>query len=227
LISSEGLAKEGMMRTAIFDLDGTLADTSADLIAAANACFIAEGFDLLDPIADKAIAFAGGRAMLRAKINDEDLVERIFPLFLGYYRAGIAVHTRLYDGVVGSLDTLEQQGWALGVCTNKPVGLAEVLLGELRVRQRFSAVLGADSLPVRKPDPLHLWETIRLCGGVAEKSVLIGDTITDRDTAKNAGVACVLVTFGPDGPAVAGLEPEGLLGHFDELPGLLAGLLPA
>ncbi len=215
------------MRTAIFDLDGTLADTSADLIAAANACFVDAGFEVLDPVADKAIAFGGGRAMLRARIADEELVDRLYPVLLGHYEAKIAVQTRLYPGVGGALAMLSYRGWKLGVCTNKPAYLAEILLKKLKIRDVFGAVLGADSLAVRKPDPLHLWETIRLCGGVRERAVLIGDTVTDRVTAKNAGVPCVLVTFGPDGRAVERLEPEGLLEHFDDLPGLLDRLLPA
>ncbi len=215
------------MRTAIFDLDGTLADTSADLIAAANACFVDAGFALLDPVADKAIAFGGGRAMLRARIDDEGLVDRLYPVLLGHYEAGIARATRLYPGVGGALAMLAFRGWKLGVCTNKPAYLAEILLKKLQVWDVFGAVLGADSLAVRKPDPLHLWETIRLCGGVRERAVLIGDTITDRVTAKNAGVPCVLVTFGPGGRAVDLLEPEALLDHFDDLPGVLEGLLGA
>ncbi len=215
------------MRTAIFDLDGTLADTSADLIAAANACFVDAGFELLDPVADRAVAFGGGRAMLRARIDDEELVNQLYPVFLEHYADGIVRETRLYPGVAGALAKLARQSWKLGVCTNKPAYLAEILLKELGVRHCFAAVLGVDSLPVCKPDPLHLWETIRLCGGSRQHAVMIGDTKTDRDTAKNAGVPCVLVTFGHGVDPVVELKPDALLDHFDDLPGLLADLLPA
>lgn len=85
----------------------------------------------------------------------------------------------------------------------------------------FGALLGADSLPVRKPDPQHLLQTISDVGGSAKRSVLIGDTITDRNAAKNADVPCVLVTFGPDGQGVRDLAPEGLLHHYDDLPDLV------
>lgn len=214
------------MRTAIFDLDGTLADTSADLIAAANACLFAEGIDLLDPVADAATAFGGGRAMLRARIDDNRVVDRLYPVLLGHYEAGIARETRLYDGVAGALAMLSYRGWNLGVCTNKPAYLAEILLRQLDIRHVFQAVLGADSLAVRKPDPVHLWETIRLCGGSPGQAVLVGDTITDRVTAKNAGVPCVLVTFGADNDAVAALHPAALLHSYADLPDLLEAIHP-
>ena len=87
-------------------------------------------------------------------------------------------------------------------------------------------LLGADSLPWRKPDPRHLLETIARLGGVPERAVLVGDTVTDRDAARAAGVPCVLVGFGPEGDAVAGLGPAAVVGHFDELPEVLERLVP-
>ena len=92
------------------------------------------------------------------------------------------------------------------------------------VRDRFAAMLGADTLPVRKPDPLHLTETVRRMGGDLARAVLLGDTITDRKAAAAAGIPCVLVTFGPEGQGVAAMEPEGLLDHYDDLDRVLAGL---
>ncbi len=100
------------MRTVIFDLDGTLADTSGDLIAAANAVFRALGHgDLLDPVADASTAFAGGRAMLRLGFQrlgqvSEDAVTREYPLFLDWYGRNIDVHTVLYPGAVEAVEGL-------------------------------------------------------------------------------------------------------------------------
>lgn len=217
------------MRAAIFDLDGTLADSAADLIAAANAALNEAGHGApLDPERHRAEAFAGGRAMLRVGLGaQEEEVARLYPRLLDFYREGILRETRLYPGVELALDALATSGWSLAVCTNKPVALAELLLAGLGVRPRFAAVLGADSLAVRKPDPRHLHETILRAGGTAARAVLVGDTVTDRDAARAAGVPCVLVTFGPDGPAVARLDPEALLEHYDDLPALLEQLVPA
>lgn len=211
------------MDSVVFDLDGTLADTSGDLIAAANACFreISEG-DLLDPLKDAQTAFHGGRAMLRLGMKrlgrkDEGAVDRLYPRLIAHYRDNIDVHTFLYDGVLEALTDLSAAGFALGVCTNKPEALAEELLRRLGIRDRFQAMLGADSLPWRKPDPRHLTETISRMGGDPRRAVLIGDTNNDRDTARNAGVPCVLVTFGPEGDSVRAMAPEGLLPHYNDL----------
>jgi phosphoglycolate phosphatase len=220
------------MRVAVFDLDGTLADTSADLIAAANGALAEAGVGArLDAALDQAVAFAGGRAMLRAGLGrlgavDEAEVDRLYPRLLELYGLGLAVHTRLYDGAAAALDRLEADGWALGMCTNKPEGLARALIEALGLGGRFAALLGADSLPWRKPDPRHVLQTIAHLGGAPERAVLIGDTVTDRDAARAAGVPCVLVGFGPGGGAAAGLTPAALIAHFDELPAVLERLVP-
>ena len=220
------------MRVAIFDLDGTLADTSADLIAAANGALAAAGLGTpLDPARDKSLAFAGGRAMLREGLarleaQDEAEVDRLYPRLLEIYAGKLAVHTRTYEGAEAALERLAADGWRLGICTNKPERLALLLIDELGLGRHFAALLGADSLPVRKPDPRHLLETIARAGGVPERAVLIGDTASDREAARAAGVPCVLVGFGPDGAAVAALEPEALLAHYDDLPDILDRLVP-
>ncbi|HBN31098.1 MAG TPA: haloacid dehalogenase [Rhodobacteraceae bacterium] len=220
------------MQTVIFDLDGTLADTSGDLIAAANACFRKLGHgDLLSPVKDQLTAFHGGRAMLRLGFDRLDLpwteaeVDAQYPYLLEYYRENIDVFTKLYDRVVPALDRLATRGVPMGVCTNKPEDAAEILLTRLGLRDRFGAMLGADTLPVRKPDPEHLFETIRRLGGIPSQSVLIGPTMTDRKTAKAADIPCVLVTFGPEGRAVSRMEPEGLLDHYDDLDQVLAAVM--
>jgi phosphoglycolate phosphatase len=217
-----------MMKSVIFDLDGTLADTSADLIAAANACFERLGHGaLLDPFADAQTAFHGGRAMLRlgfSRLPDpwsEAQVDAQYPHLLQFYGDHIDVFTTLYPGVVPALEDLRARGYQLGICTNKPEGLAETLMARLGVRDMFGALLGADTLPVRKPNPEHLWETIRRVGGDLGRSALIGDTDNDRSAARNANVPSVLVTFGPSGQAVQALEPEALLDHYDDLADLM------
>ena len=220
------------MRTVIFDLDGTLADTSRDLIFAANACFREMGRgDLLDPEADAATAFRGGRAMLTlglARSGAEDAAETVeayYPRLLEVYGENIDRHTVLYDGAMASVEKLGGAGYAVGVCTNKPERLADLLLRRLGVREAFSSLVGADTLPVRKPDPAPFVAAVERAGGSASASLLVGDTVTDRETARAAGVPCVLVTFGPDGRSVEDLQPDATIGHFDELQAVVARLI--
>lgn len=218
------------MPSVIFDLDGTLADTSADLISAANACFRDLGLgDVLDPHRDKVTAFHGGRAMLRAGLArtgalDAGEVERQYPRLLDYYAGALCVQTHLYPGAMEAVERLKADGYAVGICTNKPEGLAQALLVELGVRSAFGALIGADTLPVRKPDPEPLRETVRRLGRDPARTCLIGDTDTDRMTARAAGVPSVLVTFSATGRAVHELEPEATIDHFDELSDVILGL---
>ena len=219
---------------AVFDLDGTLADTSADLIAAANAAFAEEGFGApLDTARDQLTAFAGGRAMLRegfARVGgeaDEAEVARLYQRLLALYGEAIDTNTRLYEGADAALGALAAAGWRLAVCTNKPEALAATLLARLGLADRFAAMLGADTIAFRKPDPRHVLETIARAGGSREQAVLVGDTLTDRDAARAAGIPCVLVGFGPEGDAISRLAPDALLSHFRDLPELLERLVPA
>lgn len=217
-----------MSPTVIFDLDGTLADTSGDLIAAANACFTGLGQGVpLDPGRDAAVAFLGGRAMLRLGFDrlgvpwDDGDVDVQYPVLLAAYEADIDLRTKLYPGALAAVERLTARGCPVGICTNKPEGLAETLLQRMKIRDRFDALVGADTLPVRKPDPAPLVETVARAGGSLSRTVLIGDTNTDRQTAHNAGVASILVTFGPAGADMAALAPDALLDHYDDLDAVL------
>ncbi|MDR7125067.1 HAD hydrolase-like protein [Pseudotabrizicola sp. 4114] len=218
------------MRTVVFDLDGTIADTSADLLAAANVCFRGLGHgDLLGP-ADALTAFHGGRAMLRLGFSrlgvvDDAMVNAQYPVLLDAYGQAIAVHTRLYPGVVEAVEALRRDGFAVSICTNKPEGLAEELTLRLGIRGLFGALIGADTLSTRKPDAAPYVAAVQQAGGNVARSMLIGDTETDRMTGRAAGVPVALVTFGPEGRGVARLQPEALLDHFDDLPELAARLL--
>ncbi|MEO0653922.1 MAG: HAD-IA family hydrolase [Pseudomonadota bacterium] len=211
------------MRTVIFDLDGTLADTSQDLIAAANSRFRALGHgDLLDPVADASTAFRGGRAMLqlgfsRLGVADPAALEAEYQPFLQAYADALDVHTTLYPGAEEAVRELISKGYAVGLCTNKPEAPAQVLMERLGVRPLFASLIGADTLPQRKPDPAPYIAAVEQAGGAVGQSVLIGDTVTDRDTARAAGVPVILVTFGPDGDGVAKLAPDALLHGYGDL----------
>ena len=104
--------------------------------------------------------------------------------------------------------------------------VGQTRVDEAHVRDAFGSLIGADTLPVRKPDPAPLFEAARLLGGDPRACILIGDSDTDRNTAKAAGVPSVLVTFGPAGGDMAALEPEALLDDFAALPSVAAVLLP-
>lgn len=219
------------MKTVVFDLDGTLADTSGDLLAAANSCFRELGHGDLLTTADALTAFHGGRAMLRLGFSrlgvavDEAEVDRQYPRLLDHYAQAIAVHTTLYPGVMGAVERLKSAGYLTSICTNKPEALAESLTRQLGIRDMFGALIGADTLPTRKPDPAPYQAAVRQAGGDPALSLLIGDTITDRDTARSVGVPIILVSFGPEGAGVARLEPDALLDHYDDLPALVERLL--
>jgi len=220
------------MHTVVFDLDGTLADTAADLIEAANACFRGFGHDdVLDPVKDKATAFKGGRAMLRLgysrvgqAMSEEDINDR-YPVFLEHYGDVPDRQSFLYPGVADALGTLRAQGYRTAICTNKAESRARQLVARLGIPDLFGALIGADTLPVRKPDPLPYREAVRRTGGTVGASVFVGDTRTDLETARAAGVAFVLAAFGPEGDSLSRLSPDALLHRYDRLPDVVASLI--
>lgn len=214
------------MRTVVFDLDGTLADTSGDLLAAANAALSDAGHSArLDPARHSGLAMRGGRAMLTEALGaGHPDVEVLYQPLLDAYRAAICRFTKLYPGAMETVSKLSGAGHPVAICTNKPEGLARALLTELDVLNAFDALIGADTLPTRKPDPAPLHEAVARAGGRQGHAVMIGDTQTDRDTARAAGIPCVLVAFGPHGDAVADLEPDAILNRYADLHDVIESL---
>ncbi|WP_299687264.1 HAD-IA family hydrolase [uncultured Tateyamaria sp.] len=220
------------MTAVIFDLDGTLADTSGDLLAAANHCFLDMGAgDVLGP-QDAGVALRGGRRMLTVGLErlgrfDAAVVDRYYPVLLEAYGAAISEHTTLYPGAMDAVEALKIAGHSVGICTNKPEGLARQLLTELDVLTAFGSLVGADTLPVRKPDPAPLVEAAARLGHGPQDCLLVGDSDTDRNTARAAGVPSILVTFGPSGEDMAALDPEALLHDYADLHACVSRLAAA
>ena len=203
-----------------FDLDGTLADTAPDLTAALNHALGRLGRQAVPAESVRHMVGHGARALLQKGLAatgeaNEALVDTGFPMFLDYYEAHIADGTRAFDGLEPALDTLAGMGVKLAICTNKLESLSRKLVSALGWDDRFVALVGGDTLPVRKPDPAPLFEAIRRAGG--GRAAFVGDSITDTDTARAAGLPCVAVSFGFSDQPPQQLGATVLIDHFDEL----------
>jgi phosphoglycolate phosphatase len=131
----------------------------------------------------------------------------------------------MYPGAVAAVEALMADGVKVGICTNKPQGLADKLLRSLGVRDLFGSLVGGDTFDVRKPDAKPYFAAVENAGGAVAQSLLVGDTITDHSTARAAGVPSVLVTFGPSGADMAALEPDVLLHRYEDLPEVVRRLI--
>ncbi|HEX8222831.1 MAG TPA: phosphoglycolate phosphatase [Allosphingosinicella sp.] len=208
----------------VFDLDGTLADTAPDLAASLNHVLGALGRPGVPAESVRHLIGHGARALLRRGLAatgevSQALVERGYPLFLDYYGAHICDGTAAYEGLEEALDELAGAGAALAVCTNKAEALTSKLLDALGWASRFDAVVGGDTLAVRKPDPAPLLEAIARCGG--GRAVFVGDSIVDAETARAAGVTFVAVSFGFSDRPVEALGADRVI---DSYAGLAAAL---
>jgi phosphoglycolate phosphatase len=214
----------------VLDLDGTLVDTAGDLIATLNVVLTDEGLKPVTRADAGHLLGAGARAMIQRgfQLNgaplDEPTLDRLFARFIPLYTDNIAVHSRPFPGAVAALDRFAADGWRLAVCTNKLEGLSRRLLDELDLTSRFAAICGGDTFPVRKPDAAHLLGTIERAGGTPATTVMVGDSRTDIDAARNAGVPVVAVTFGYTDRPVAEYAPDVVIDRFDLLQDAVAGL---
>jgi phosphoglycolate phosphatase len=218
----------------VFDLDGTLADTAPDLLAALNWVLPRYGFrsaedaDFRQGIGQGARALTEYAVMRQGAVVDTPTLDAMFGDFLGHYEANICVGTKLFPGAAALLDRFEAHGWAFAVCTNKPAAMSELLLRKLGVAERFAAIKGGDSFPYKKPDPAHLLDTIAAASGSRERAVMVGDSRTDLDAARGAAVPMIGVTFGYTAVPMRELDPEIVVDSFDAiLPETAAELLGA
>src|SRR5690606_18293600 len=143
--------------------------------------------------------------------------------------------SRPYPGVEDALDALAAEGYRLAVCTNKLEALSRRLLEELGLAHRFQAIVGPDTINIAKPDPRVLAHAVERAGGRLPRAVMVGDSPTDVNTAREAGVAIIGLTFGYTPIPMDRLNPDRLASDFREvarhvrelMPMLPAGELPS
>lgn len=219
--------------TLVFDLDGTLVDTAPDLLEALDHVLASGGLAAADRSAMRRHAGQGGRAMIeqayaaQQRTIDAPLMAEMLKRFLDHYRTNIPGLSVPFPGAVEAVERFSAAGWRLAICTNKYDEFATLLMAGLGLADRFHAICGADTFGFRKPDPRHLIETIRLAGGDPGRALMVGDTRTDIDTARNAGIPVVGVEFGYTDRHVREFEPSAIISHFDQLTVLLAEQLVA
>lgn len=207
----------------VFDLDGTLADTAGDLVASLNVILAREGLAGVEFAQARAMVGGGARALIQSGLSvhgikvSEPRLDAMLADFLAYYEAHVADETALFPGVARTLDRFEDAGFTFAVCTNKVEYPSVLLLTALGIAGRFRAICGKDTFFVSKPNGDALLQTIARAGGDRGRAVMIGDSKTDIDTARNAGVPVVAVNFGYTSEPVDTFKPDRVIGHYDEL----------
>ena len=216
--------------TIIFDLDGTLVDTAPDLIDTLNVIFAREGLPAVPYEAARNAIGGGAKTMIARGIQAEGRIlsaqklEQMFADFITYYSDHVADRSQPFPGVIDALDTLAARGCRFAVCTNKLEQLSVLLLGKLKLADRFVAICGQDTFGMQKPDPEILRQTIAAAGGALRHAVMVGDSDTDIRTARAAGVPVIAVDFGYSERPIAEFGPDRVISHFAQLPASIAAV---
>ncbi len=212
------------IRLLIFDLDGTLVDSKADLALSVNAVREMMGQGALPHSLIASYVGHGVTALIRRALGaeaTEENVEKATALFLRYYRDHMLDNTAMYPGVLETLETL--RGRTLAVLTNKPVVFSREMLTRLGVAGRFAFIYGGNSFEQKKPDPVGVEKLLGDLGVAAPQTMIIGDSDTDVLTGRNAGVWTCGVTYGYGAEGMRECPPDILLQDLRELPPLLNG----
>ena len=224
------LAMTSAARVLIFDLDGTLADTAVDLMATLNLILAREGLAPIALAGARNLVGAGARALISRGFAQAghflppEKLERMFLEFVEHYNAHIADRSRLFPGAEAALDRAARDGDRLAVCTNKLERSSHLLLRALGIANRFQFVCGQDTFGAAKPDPRPLVATIARVGGDLASSIMVGDSRSDVEAARAAGIPVIAVDFGYSDAPVAQLHPDRVISHFDELAAAVAAI---
>ncbi len=215
----------------LFDLDGTLVETAPDLCHALNHALSRLGRPPVSLEGIRAMIGDGARHMLTRATADDPLSEARLDEAMGWllehYWAHVADESRAFADVPETLDTLAAAGGRLAVVTNKPAGLSAKLLDLLGLAPRFEAIVGADSLAVRKPDAGHVLGTLAMLDVPPEQAVMIGDSANDVNAARNAGIPVIAVSFGYTTTAPSELGADLVIDRFGDLAAALDSLAAA
>lgn len=200
----------------VFDLDGTLIDSRADLTAAINHMRAHFAMEPLSLATVSGYIGNGTRKLVERALQGRSVdFDEAMRLNRAYYMEHLTVHTTLYAGVADGLARLAVAGHRLALLTNKPGDPSRAILHHFGVAQYFDAIVGGGDAAALKPDPTGIRDCMAATGIPAERTWMIGDHYTDLESARNAGVRSGLVRYG-FGDA-CGLEPDRDFASFDAL----------
>jgi phosphoglycolate phosphatase len=212
-------------RLLVFDLDGTLVDSSRDIAAATNAAILRVAPAAAEIPLEAILSFVGegARVLVERSLRYAGLglsVDEVLPVYIECYAQRLLATTRLYPGVAEALDALA--GPALAVLTNKPGDFSRRILEGLGVAHRFARVLGAGDVASRKPDPGGLLRLMAETETAPGETWMVGDSATDVAVARAAGVRVAGVTWGFHPVALQAAAPDRLIDRPLDLASLLA-----
>jgi phosphoglycolate phosphatase len=212
----------------IFDLDGTLVDTAPDLLGATNAVLRSQGRKTVDPATLRHMVGFGARSLIEQAMAatgapvESSTLPALVDIFVEHYRAHIADESVPFPGVEETLEILAAGGRNLGVLTNKPQEMADLLLRALKLDRFFPVVYGAGRMSYVKPDARIFHDVVRELGG--EPGVMIGDSISDVATARAAKAPVILVSYGYTPQPAHTLGGDAVTDDFAQIPELLRDL---
>lgn len=216
----------------VFDLDGTLLETAPDLVGTLNWILNEEGLKSIPLQTAKTYIGQGAKMMIENgfKANEKSInperVEELMPVFLAHYEARISRESHAFPNLLTVLDQLSSDGWDFAVCTNKHERLARILLKDLDLTERFVAITGGNTFENKKPHPEHLLKTIALTTSKPENAIMVGDSISDINAAKAAGIPVIAVDFGYTPVHVKDLSPDIVISDFDQLHEAIESIRP-
>lgn len=218
-------APDARTDTIVFDLDGTLVDSLADLAAALNRLLAAEGRPALsEPAVRKMVGDGVAKLVARGfaacgPAVEESALEALVERFKADYEPRAAELTRPYPGAAEALASLKAAGWRLAVCTNKPQAATLHILEATGLLPHLEAIGGGDRFPYRKPDPRHLTATVAEAGSVPARAVMVGDGPQDIAAAQAASMRAIAALYGYGGLGAQPGTPS--IADFADLPGAL------
>jgi phosphoglycolate phosphatase len=217
----------------IFDLDGTLADTSADLVGTLNVVLARHGAAPVAPADVQHLIGRGAVQLLAHGFGDayagfsDSRKQELLREFVAYYEDHLLDGTRLYPGVAGALRSLHDRGFPMAVCTSKNTRAADTILNGLGIRHHFRSVCGGDFFPgAKKPERAHVVGTLLQAGHANEHdAIFIGDSMVDVMSARNAGLPIVFVTYGYNDVDPVAADVDAVVAHADALAQSLCDLV--
>lgn len=214
----------------VFDLDGTLIDSAPDICAIANSLLRDLGreplsLELTRTFIGEGAAVLVERMMAARDIDDAgDTHAELLALFISRYET-MPSESPFYTGVDGALKALLAAGHRLGLCTNKPEGPTRAVLAQTGLDRSFSAMIAGDMLDTRKPEPHMLLQVLADMG--PDTALYVGDSETDAETARRAGVPFALFSGGYRKRPVSDIPHDWLFDEFEALPAIVANLSPS